>query len=161
MKMSDRLSLDLNTDFQEGRKHTAPVPDINNILPYERFEDEDGNPIAMATGSKVTPLYNQFLLSQGLLDNLYYPLLEQNEVSDRSRWVNNRITAHFRYKIASGFNLSFGGAYESVRSDNRHLANENSAEARQIVELLYQTCYIWRRFHLQHSQRRLFETTNR
>ena len=133
MKMTDRLSLDLNTDFQEGRKNTAPVPDINNILPYERFEDEGGNPVAMATGSKVTPLYNQYIQSLGLLDNMYYPLLEMNEVSDKARYVNNRITAHFRYKIGSGFNLSFGGVYESVRSDNRHLANESSAEARQIV----------------------------
>lgn len=133
MKLSDRFSLDLNTDFQEARRNAVPVPDINKILPYERFEDEDGNPVAVATGSKVTPIYNSFIMSQGLLDNLYYPLLDLHEVSDQRRAASNRITANFRYKMARGFNLSFGGVYESVRSDNRHLASESSTEARQIV----------------------------
>jgi TonB-linked outer membrane protein, SusC/RagA family len=133
MKLSDRFSLDLNTDFQEARRNGVPVPDINNILPYERFEDENGNPVALASGSKVTPVYNSFIMSQGLLDNLYYPLPDLNEVSDLRRAANNRITANFRYKIAPGFNLSFGGVYESARSDNRHLASENSTEARQMV----------------------------
>lgn len=133
MKLSNRFSLDLNTDYQEARKNGVPVPEINNILPYERFEDGNGNPIALATGSKATPLYNSFIMSQGLLDHLYYPLLEMNEVSDKVRQANNRVTANFRYKIASGFGLSFGGVYESARGDNRHLASESSAEVRQLV----------------------------
>jgi len=133
MKLSSRFSLDLNTDYQEARKNGVPVPDINNIMPYERFEDENGNPVALATGSKVTPAYNEFIMSQGLLDNLYYPLLELNEVNDRFRLVNNRITANFRYKIVTGLGLSFGGVYESARNDNRHLASESSTEVRQIV----------------------------
>lgn len=133
MKLSNRFSLELNTDFQEGRKNAVPFPDISEILPYEHFQDADGNPAPLYSRSKVTPIYNQYIMSLGLLDNMYYPLLEINEVSDRTRTVNNRLTANFRYRIGNSFNLSFGGVYESARTDTRHLASENAAEARQLV----------------------------
>jgi TonB-linked SusC/RagA family outer membrane protein len=133
LKMSERFSLELNNDYQEGRSTNVPVPDINNILPYERFEDANGNPGTLYSLSKITPIHNEFIMSAGLLDNMYYPLREMNEVSDKARNVNNRITANFRYKMGKGFQLSFGGVHESARSDNRHLATENSAEARQLI----------------------------
>jgi TonB-linked SusC/RagA family outer membrane protein len=133
MKLTNRFSLELNTDYQEGRRNGTPVPDISKMLPYERFEDENGNPVAVPTGSKVSPIYNNFIMSRGLLDNSYYPLRDLNEVSDRVRTTSNRITANFRYKMGNGFNLSFGGVYENAKSDNRHMASESSTEARQIV----------------------------
>lgn len=133
MKLSNRFSVELNTDYQEGRRNGVPVPDINDIYPYERFADENGNPASISTGSKSTVVYNNYIKSLGLLDNLYYPLQDLNEVSDRARTINNRITTNFRYKMAPGLSLTFGGVYESVRSDNRHFASENATETRQMV----------------------------
>lgn len=133
VKLSARLSLELNTDYQQGMKNAVPVPDINNILPYERFETANGAPASLYSGSKVTPVYNDYIMSLGLLDNMYYPLRDLTEVTDRTRTVNNRVTANFRYKPGKGFGFSFGGVQESSRSDVRHLANENSTEARQLV----------------------------
>src|SRR5690606_19587274 len=120
MKFSNRFSLDLNSDFQEKRQTKVPVPDINKLYPYERFQDENGNEVAVSTGSRTTPNYNSYIMSLGLLDNMYYPLRDLNEVNDKARISRNRITADFRYKFAPGFNLSFGGVYESARSENTH-----------------------------------------
>jgi TonB-linked SusC/RagA family outer membrane protein len=133
LKLSKRLSLELNTDLQSSNKNGAPVQDINTILPYERFQDANGNPTSLFTKSRVTPMYNEYIMSLGLLDNLYYPLKELNEVSDKSRVLNNRVTANFRYQLGNGFNFSMGGVYESSRTDTRHLASEISAEVDQFV----------------------------
>ncbi len=133
VNLSKRFSLELTTDFQEGKTKSVPVPDINNIYPFERFKDDDGNPLSLYNGSNITPYYNDYLMSIGLLDNMYYPLKDINEISDKTHTINNRITANFRYNIGKGFNLNFGGVYESSLTDTKHLYNENSSEAHQNV----------------------------
>ncbi len=134
-KFSDRFSLELTTDIQQTKKTSVPIPDINGIYSYERFEDEEGNPLPIVNGSRINPNYNDVVMSLGLLDNLYYPLQEINEVSTKTNDLNNRITANFRYNIGNGFNLNFGGVYETSRTDTKHLATENSSEVRQYMNL--------------------------
>jgi len=133
IKLSQKLSLELTTDYQEQRYKSAPIPDIHSVYPFEHFKDENGNPAAIASGSGGNPYYNAKLLSWGLQDNLYYPLIDVNEVNDKTRTVNNRISAKFNYAIGWGFDLSFGGIYETSRSDLRHYASEKSSEAKQYV----------------------------
>ncbi|WP_285008812.1 SusC/RagA family TonB-linked outer membrane protein [Pedobacter faecalis] len=133
VKISNKLSVELNTDLQSINKTTVPLPDINKVMPYERFQDAAGNPAALYQLSKVTPIYNEYIMSLGLRDNLYYPLREMNEVSDKTRGSNNRVTTNFRYNTGNGLNFSVGGVFESARTDIRHLASENSAEVNQIV----------------------------
>ncbi len=141
INFSKRLSMDLTTDFQEAKTNSAPIPDISSIYPYERFEDEDGNPLPVYNRFSANPYYNDYLISIGLLDNMYYPLVDINEVSDKTRTVSNRITANFRYKIGKGFSLHFGGVYETSRTDIRHLASENSSEVHQYVNRYTQDGY--------------------
>ncbi len=133
IKLTEKLSLELTTDYQEQRANSAPVPDIYSVYPFEHFKDENGNPAAIASGSGGNPYYNTALLSWGLQDNLAYPLIDVNEISDKAHTVNNRITAKFNYAIGWGFDLSFGGIYETSRSDLRHYASEKSSEAKQYV----------------------------
>ncbi len=133
VSFSKRFSMDLTTDIQETKISSAPIPSITSIYPYEKLEDEEGNPLPIYNGSRINPYYNDALMELGLLDNLYYPLVDINEISDKSRTLNNRITANFRYNIGNGFNLNFGGVYESSRAETKHLANENSSEARQYI----------------------------
>lgn len=131
--ITNRLSLDLTTDFNVSDRSNVPVPNINDIYTYERFQDNLGNPLSIHHGSNAHPIYNDFLMRTGLHDNLYYPLQDIHNVSDNTRSVSNRITANFGYKFTDNFNVSFGGVYESMHLDNKHLANENSAEARQYM----------------------------
>ncbi len=133
LKFSKRLSMDLTTDFQKQNVNSVPVPDIHSFYPYEHFQDADGNPLATYSGSYGNSYSNSNLLSKGLLDNLYYPLEEINEVSNKTTTLNDRITANFRYDIGNGFNLNFGGVYEVTRTDQNHLASVNSAEVRQYI----------------------------
>ncbi len=133
MKFSDRFSLDLTTDFQESKLSSVSIPDFNSLYLYERFEDEDGNPLPVAYKSYANSYYNDYLISIGLYDNMYYPLVDMDEVSTETHTVNNHITANFRYDIGKGFNLSFGGVYETSRTDIRYLATENSSVVHQYV----------------------------
>ena len=134
MKFSDRFSLRLTTDFQKSKKNSAPVPNISSIYPYERFEDEDGTPLYLSSmSSGATSYYNDYLMSIGLYDNMYYPLVDINEISTKTTTLLNRITADFLYDLGKGFNVTFGGVYENSRTDSRYLASENSSVVHQYV----------------------------
>lgn len=130
---SERFSLDLTNNFQQMNGEASPVPDINNIFPYERFHDESGNQLPLYYGSHANPYYNQALMNKGLLDNMYYPLMDRNEISNDSKTTNNRLAADFKYKISNALNFKFGGIYESSITDISHHATENSSEGRQMI----------------------------
>lgn len=132
LKFSQRLSLELITDYQEQRTNGANVPGAASTNPFERYEDVNGQP-GFVSGRGVTPFYNNYLLSRGLEDNLYYPLIEANSINSKRKTINNRITANFNYNIGSGFDLSFGGIYESSRSDYRRLASAASFEVKNYI----------------------------
>ncbi|MCD0490070.1 SusC/RagA family TonB-linked outer membrane protein [Pedobacter sp. MC2016-14] len=133
LKLSKRFSVEINTSFQESKANAVPVPSINNLYPYERLEDEKGNPQSVFNGSKVSPFFNTIMMGFGSLDNLYYPLEEINLVNDKTHGITNRFIGNFRYDMGKGFNLNFGGVYETSRSEKRHFANQNSSEARQNI----------------------------
>lgn len=127
LKLAKRLSLELTTEYQEQRFNDAPIPGAAQFAGYERYEDVNGNPNAIFSMSYV-PIYNNFLMSQGLLDQNYYPLVDLNKISDKTQTVNSKTIANFTYNIGKGFNLLFGGVYETSRSENRHLAAQGSSE---------------------------------
>lgn len=130
---SRRFSLELTTDYQQARSHAAPVVDINALFPFERLQDSDGNPLPAAGLSRTVPYFNDRFMQLGVKDNMYYPLQEMNEVSDRDRTVINRFTANFKYVLGRGVDLTFGGIYESTQQQVKHLAGEQSAEVRQAM----------------------------
>lgn len=132
LKLAKRLSLELTTDYQEERYNNAPVPGITAVAPYEHFQDVNGDP-TFIVGSGIAPSLNSLMMSRGLDDNLYYPLVDVNEISDKTRTINNRITSNFKYDLGHGLDLMFGGIYETSRSDIRHYASDKSSEARQYV----------------------------
>lgn len=133
LKLSERFSVELTNNFQESKSNAAPVPNITELYPYETLQDEKGNAMPVFYKSYVTTFYNKVIMDRGMLDNLYYPLNEVNEVSDKKHTINNRFTVDLRYKIGNGFSFNMGGVYEISRENTRHLATENSAEARQII----------------------------
>ncbi|MBS1564830.1 MAG: TonB-dependent receptor, partial [Bacteroidetes bacterium] len=134
LKLSERLSLEIITDLQEAKTNSVPVPDITALYPYDHLQDANGNPLPVnTTAYRTNSYYNDYLKSLGLLDNMYYPAADINEVSDKARIVTNRVTANLQYKLGKGFSFTFGGVYENANNDNRHLASENSTEVRQYV----------------------------
>ncbi len=133
LKFSKRFALEINTDVLKSQSNQAPVSDINSFYPYERFEDANGNPMATNFGSLSNPYYNQTIMAKGLLDNLYYPLAEMNEVSTKTNSLSIRVTANAIYTLENGFSLTFGGVYENSHTDLRDLASAQSARAKQIV----------------------------
>ncbi len=132
MRLADRLSLELTLDYQEQRNNNVPVPSVNGVNPSERYQNPDGTP-AYLVGSSISPYFNEYLMSQGLDDNLYYPLVDFRSIEDKSKTVNNRITANFVYNLGRGFDLSFGGIYETSRTDDRYMGNDRSSVARNYV----------------------------
>ncbi|MBN2660464.1 MAG: SusC/RagA family TonB-linked outer membrane protein [Tannerellaceae bacterium] len=133
INFSKRFSLDLTTDFQEENNNSAPIPDINNIYPFEHFQDANGNPLPLYEGSHITSYRNSYLMSQGLLDNSWFPLVDMNAISTKIHTLNNRITANFRYDIGKGLDFTFGGVYENSQTSTKYLAGENSSVVHQYV----------------------------
>jgi TonB-linked SusC/RagA family outer membrane protein len=133
LKLSPRLSLDLTTDYAELRDNSAPVPGLESLSPYEGLQDVNGQPLYSSRGSQVNPYLNNSLMGKGLQDILYYPLVDVEQISDKSKTVNNKITANFVYNIGKGFGLLFGGIYENSNTDARHYASELSSEARGYI----------------------------
>ena len=133
LNLSDRFSLELNTEYQEERGRAGVTPNINSINPYERFQDDKGNPSAIFLNSGMNPYYNATIMKLGLDDHLYYPLVDQQEITDERRIINNRATANINYKLGIGFHVTFGGIYETSRADLRHFATGKSSEARQFI----------------------------
>jgi TonB-linked SusC/RagA family outer membrane protein len=131
--ISKRFTANLMTDFQEATTKESPVPSITSIYPFEKFQDENGNPLSIYSGSNMNPVYNDMIMNLGLLDNMYYPLVDLYEINNTSTTISNRITLNLNYKINNDFNLSFGGVYENSDANTRHYASENSSEVHQYV----------------------------
>jgi TonB-linked SusC/RagA family outer membrane protein len=127
LKLAKRLSLELTTEYQEQRFNNAPVPGAAQFAGYEHYQDVNGNPNAIISMG-FAPVYNNFIMSQGLLDQNYYPLIDLAKISDKTRTVNSKTIANFNYNIGKGFNLLFGGVYETSRTEMKHLAAQGSSE---------------------------------
>lgn len=132
LRLSTKMSLELTTDYNEQQSNGAPVPGAAAYSPYERFQDANGMPTAII-GSSIAARYNTFIMSQGLEDDALYPLRDMNEISDKTHTVNNKFTANFRYDLGKGFNMQFGGIYETSRSETRYLASELSSVVKRYV----------------------------
>ena len=132
LKLSRRLGLELTTDYQEQRFNGAPVPNVNDYMPYERYTDATGLPTSII-GVSIAPAYNTYIMSQGLEDDAVYPVIDVNEISSTTRTVNNRTTANFKYDLGKGFDLLFGGIYETSRTELRYLASERSSVVKQYI----------------------------
>lgn len=132
LKLSKRLKLELTTEFQQQRFNAAPVPGPTQYAPYERYEDVNGNPAAIISQGPA-PVFNSRIMSQGLLDHNFYPLVNVNKISDKTEIFNNKTIANFNYNLGKGFNLLFGGIYEMSKSESRHLAQQGSSEVNRWV----------------------------
>lgn len=133
LKLSKRLSLELTTDYQESRASSVPTPDINTVYPFEHFQDNYGKPLAILQGSSVNPYYNAATMALGFADNLYYPLVDMNQVKNKSHTTNNRITGNFKYLIGNGLDLTFGGIYENSTTNYSYYASAQSSAVNQII----------------------------
>ena len=131
---SERFSLELANSFQQAVRDAPPAPNINFIFPYEPLEDAEGNPLPVFTGSaNANPYYSKAMMALGLFDNLYYPGVDIHEISNRTKSINNRISADLNYKINKALNFKIGGVYEISKEDLKYLASENSSVTRQYV----------------------------
>jgi TonB-linked SusC/RagA family outer membrane protein len=140
--LSRKLAFEVGTSYQESRINAAPVPGIESLYSYERLQDANGNPAPVFSKSIVNPYYNQTIMAAGLYDNLYYPLQEVNEVSEKTFGMNNRITADLRYTIAEGLNVNIGGVYERAKSETENLATEKSSIVKQFMNYYAEDDYM-------------------
>lgn len=134
MSFSKRFSLQLIDDYTESRATAVPVPSVNSIYPSEHFRDANGNPLPVTTGSGTNSWYNQTLIRSGLPDALAYPLNDINEINDKTHITDNRIDALFIYDLGKGFNVNFGGVYETSHTDERYYASANSSLVRENID---------------------------
>lgn len=134
IQLNKRLSLELLTDYNESVFNIAPVPNFNDIYPYEKFADDNGNPLPIMAGSAgAGSMFTNATVKMGYYDQRNYPLREMNEVNTRRRIADWRTTVNLKYKITSSLDLSLGGIYENSQMQQRRYATENSSLTRQLI----------------------------
>jgi TonB-linked SusC/RagA family outer membrane protein len=130
---SSKLSLELIDDYNQHSTRATPIPDINSLYPYDHFQDEYGNALPIYESALGGTLLNT-LLSEGLKDPQVYPLIDMNAITNNTTVADNRFTAHLKYLIGHGFDLSFGGDYERSQTLVNNYDSDQSSVANQIVD---------------------------
>ncbi|MEX8546553.1 MAG: SusC/RagA family TonB-linked outer membrane protein [Mucilaginibacter sp.] len=130
---TEKLSLQLTTDYLDRTVNDVPVPDISQLYSFERFKDTQGNPAPTYNGSNSNYVFNKNQIPLGYADNLYYPLVDVNEINTNTHTIDNRFTLNFKYLIGNGFRLSFGGIYESSNTSQNYNASGQSSVVKQLI----------------------------
>ena len=103
----------------------------NNALPYLQFADRSGNALP------VPYLYNQGYKDTAgngqLLDWNYYPLNDWKHSSNKSELNDILINASANYNIIGGLSVDFRYQYEKQTSHSNGLYDEESINARNMV----------------------------
>ncbi|MBL4676819.1 MAG: TonB-dependent receptor plug domain-containing protein, partial [Mucilaginibacter sp.] len=134
LQFNPKFSLDLETDLLDQHALASPVPDISSTYSYERFVNSAGNPAPTYVGSGGDPYYNQTLMGRGGLDALYYPLVDMNLIHNKTHITSAHLMANFIYQLGNGFNLNFGGVYETSQGTIKNLYPLGSSFTNRLID---------------------------
>jgi TonB-linked SusC/RagA family outer membrane protein len=115
-----------------GRPGYGDISSGNNSLyPYARFADANGTPLAINTG------YDQsYLATAGngkLLDWNYYPLDDYKHIQNKTTLQDVTTNLSANYQVFNFLNVTLQYQYERQSNDTRNFQDENSYQARSIV----------------------------
>lgn len=141
-----RISLDVQTIYTNINTSQVPVPDYFQLRPYQRFLDENGNPLPAyfspfnekffgfgQSYGTLSAAQNEANMAMGLYDENYYPYQEMFESSTKTRSDMYRVQANLKARITTGLNLEMGGVFERQSDRLTDLASENAYQTRLML----------------------------
>src|SRR5690606_3215788 len=101
------------------------------IYPYARFADELGNPLPVARDVRTS--WADTVAHGGLLDWHYYPLIDHEQVSNRTYVDDILLNLGANYTILPGLDVDFKYLFERQHTKGRNHNGEQSYFARNMV----------------------------
>ena len=146
-KVLKRINLDIQSYYANGKTQSAPSPAYSDFRPYQRFVDDQGNPVpayfqqrntinlSIPFSQSVNETKAINAISKGLYDPRYYPY--QELTGTESKILTN--VYHFQGKLTAklfkGLELELGGQYEKQWSVQNTIAGEQAFETRMALNL--------------------------
>ena len=140
---SKRISLDVQTIYTNVNTKSVPVPDYYQLKPYQHFTAADGSAVPTyfapfnqdffgfgESYGTISAAKNQENIDLGLYDEMYYPVKEMHESSNKSKSDIYRVQANLKAKITSGLNLEIGGVFEKENDIATNYASEDAYQTR-------------------------------
>ncbi len=147
IKINDKINIDLVGNATFNNSESIPIDEgtFRSVSPYERLQDENGNPLSVRTenisfgtnnqglsGGK-DPLIIQNQIDAGLLDENYYPLQELKENQTETKNVSLRLQARINAKLTNDLNGSFSFQYESGNIKNDILQRDEAWALKNLI----------------------------
>ncbi len=139
--VSDRLSANASLNYTKsfinnGSFESDPFFALQNESLNSRILDDQGNYLPMQNGGDGAASLgvSDALLNNGYLYSQTYNLKQEVDNANNTTRTNNiRLLAGLNYKIHENLNATVNYQYETTTNTNRNLLNENSFEARRLV----------------------------
>ena len=146
IKISPKSSWDFSTQLALNKNQSRPLNlnTLKDISSYDRFWDENGNPLAVRVpgingtntggfaGGK-DPYEIQRLIDLGLLDQSYYPALNYTRSINKNQNFYTRIQSRFMTELMSGLKGTFGIQFDKNITTNNFIQDGNSW---QMIDLI-------------------------
>lgn len=139
-QFSSRFNFDFRGTYTNIINTTANTPIYGDIFPYERYADDNGNPLPVSLGprkdyltSSVTTATNNALQAAGLYNQFYYPYQEltSNENTQKNSLI--KFQGRLNSKITNWLNLDLGGNYENQNVRFDQLQTEDAFLAKSLI----------------------------
>lgn len=140
-QLSKTFSFDFKGTYTNNRNKNGKIVDYQNLLPYDRLVDENGNALAATNGENgdtfyaTNPEFNEKLKAKGLYDMLYYPYAELNANTNKRTLNSFRAQGRLNSKINKWLSLDLGAAYENEQGINDFLQTEDAYRVRFLVNM--------------------------
>lgn len=136
-----RLKISLATTLGNNVSRSARPIDIGNqFLPYQLFQDQNGNSISMPFVQGLTPERRASFQQGSKIDLNYNPLEEINYGRSTSNNLNVNLTGEVDLKIIKG--ISFHGTYGYQREPGTNKTYDDSKSYKLRKELLSMTSLV-------------------
>jgi TonB-linked SusC/RagA family outer membrane protein len=138
-QLSKILSFDFRGNYTHNQNKTGKTAPYEDLLPYERLVDNNGNPLPASFGESkemfyaINSTYNDRAKALGLYDQLYYPVAELYANNNKTSLNSFRVQGRLNSKITSWLNLDLGVAYENENGQVEQLKTEGAYSLRYMV----------------------------
>lgn len=108
-----------------------------NLYPYARFADEQGNPLPVIKDYRWTYVWSAE--ENGLLDWLYRPLDEKHLSRTTNGDTEVRLNNAVKYTLMEGFNIQLRHQFQRTTGESRTLEDKDSYYVRSLVNRFTQS----------------------
>ncbi|AUP81251.1 SusC/RagA family TonB-linked outer membrane protein [Flavivirga eckloniae] len=140
-QVNDKTNIKIATNYVIGKYKESAVPELRgrfrivpqvfNILPYQRLRDENGNPLAIS-GNYPNSTIDK-IIGLGGKDLTYRPLDDLNDYDFKNKENTTRINATIRRDIFNGLSAELSYLYQKTNNLEERLFTDRSYFTRNFL----------------------------